>query len=110
MGRPIGVAANVLLVLVGLVALAVAIVLFTYLAGEPSAEEAGKCVGGHTAHAIGLLATAALLVLSAAATVARVARGKPAWPLVVLSLGLLAAWIALAIATPELSATDTGQC
>lgn len=108
--RAVWISGAVVLVLVALGAVVVSGGVSLYLAGDPTPEEGGKCVGGHTVYAIALVSTAVFMLAGAASTLSSAIRARPPWRPAALSLLLLAVWIVIAVATPEFSVSNVGQC
>ena len=96
------------LVAVGLLLVSAGVSL--YLAGDPTPEEGGKCVGGHTNYAIGLLSVAVSTLAAALVTLWKAIEGRMPWRLAAVCLVLLAVWFGIAVATPEFSVSNVGQC
>jgi hypothetical protein len=108
--RAVWISGALVLFLVAAGAVVVSAGVSLYLAGDPTPEEGGQCVGGHTVYAIALVSTAVFMLAGAASTLSSAIRARPAWRPAASSLLLLAVWIVIAVATPEFSVSNVGQC
>jgi hypothetical protein len=109
--RPIavGLGAVLLLVAVGGVVLAVAVLAF--LSGSPISEEANQCIGGgEGGYGILLVAVATIALLSSGATLVQATQGHKSWPFSVLTLGLLVTLAVLTLSLPDTLELNVGQC
>jgi hypothetical protein len=96
---------------VGILVLLVAIVAFSFLAGEPAPEENDQCLGGgHGDYAIVLVAVACGGVLASLLTLGQGIRGRRARLPGALAVALLALGVVLIAGMPITLDMDVGQC
>ena len=92
-------------------AMLIALLVYDFLTGAPASEDGDICIGGgHPGYAVALLVVTGAATVTALGGVVQGLRGRRAWPVLVVALGLLAAAVLLVLGLPVEDNINWGQC